>query len=137
MGLAHLSKTARPAWTRRQAGPFSHLIPLLIAIALSAPALADPPPRMIAAAFNEDETGSGQVVGIRAVSPWDQLKGPLPVGADATLRSAFGRVYAVSKSEDSVTVIDVARPGVSSRSSIRASEASPSISPWSMRIPPM
>lgn len=108
MGLAHLSKTARPAWTRRQAGPFSHLIPLLIAIALSAPALADPPPRMIAAAFNEDETGSGQVVGIRAVSPWDQLKGPLPVGADATLRSAFGRVYAVSKSEDSVTVIDVA-----------------------------
>ena len=63
---------------------------------------------MVAAAVNEDGTGNGLVVAIRAVSPWDQLEGPLPVGANATLRSAFGRVYALSKSEDSVTVIDVA-----------------------------
>jgi len=82
------------------------LLSLIAAAVGAVPAQAEPLPRIVAAAMIESGTGNGLVVGVRASAPWDELKPALGVGANSTLRSGFGRVYAVSRNEDNVTVVD-------------------------------
>lgn len=77
-----------------------------VLVAVAAGAQAASGPRIVAAAVNESGTGNGQVVGVRAVAPWDVVKPAIGVGPNATLRSAYGRVYAVSRTNETVSVID-------------------------------
>lgn len=71
---------------------------------LADPSLA-PPPRL-AVAWTDDETGVGLVRAMRTRAPWDWLTPPLEVGRHAVLRFAHGRLYVVSRVDDSVTVVD-------------------------------
>jgi hypothetical protein len=78
----------------------------IVSCGIFAATTATSDPRIVAAAVNESGTGNGLVVGLRSVSPWEVVRAAIGVGRDSTLRSAYGRVYAVSRTDDNVTVID-------------------------------
>jgi hypothetical protein len=60
----------------------------------------------LAVAWNDPATGAGQVRLVGTEAPWPFLTAPLTTGPDAILRYAQGRLYVVSASARTVTVVD-------------------------------
>lgn len=60
----------------------------------------------LAVSWNDPESGGGVVCPLSLEPPWNFVAAPLQIGADAVLRSADGHVYALSRADDTITVID-------------------------------
>lgn len=80
-------------------------IALAVAVALlgALPIAAAPPP--LAVAWNDSSDGGGRVRSLRTTAPWPFATPPLAVGANSNLRYARGHLYAVSRSDSTVTAI--------------------------------
>jgi hypothetical protein len=75
---------------------------LLIVVAAFAPRVAS---AQLAVAWNDFSRGTGLVRILRTRSPWEFRSPPIEVGRDATLHYRFGRLYAVSRTDATITVI--------------------------------
>ena len=62
--------------------------------------------RKIAVTWNDPATSTGFVQGMMVQSPWDFITPVVVTGANVVLRSADGMVYAVSQTDDTITIID-------------------------------
>ncbi len=92
------------------------LVAAAILILLGAPALAQQSARTggdplavqprLAVAWTDLDAGVGLVRAMETRDPWRWVTPPLTVGRGAVLRFAFGRLYAVSSEDDSLTVVD-------------------------------
>lgn len=76
----------------------------------------------LAVAWNDFSLGVGLVRIMRTLAPWEFRSPAIETGKDATLHYAFGRLYAVSRTDDTITVI--ARRGGRVRNVIALDERS-------------
>lgn len=75
------------------------------AIALAVLALPTAAAAQLAVASNDFEHGVGLVSIMRTLTPWELRTAPIVTGRDATLQYRFGRLYAVSRMDATITVI--------------------------------
>jgi hypothetical protein len=62
--------------------------------------------RVLAVTWNEDGNQVGVLRTMNALPPWEFQTPPLEIGADSVLRYAFGRIYAVSRADGTITAVD-------------------------------
>jgi hypothetical protein len=60
----------------------------------------------VAIAWNDFAAGTGMVGAISSTAPWDVVRGPIAVGLDSVLQSAFGKLYVLSAGDRTVRVVD-------------------------------
>jgi hypothetical protein len=81
------------------------LLQLLLLLAAASASGAAPAARTLAVAWNDVGTGTGLLQGMRTVSPWPFVTPAIAIGRFASLRSANGKVFAVSGHEDQIAVV--------------------------------
>jgi len=79
---------------------------LVASLHLPTYAVAGDPPANVVAAWTDGSTNEGRIRSFPAAAPWVFDTPALNVGANSTLRVASDRLYAVSKSDATVAVID-------------------------------
>jgi hypothetical protein len=94
----------------------THSVPAVACKALLAVLIVDAPwpaqaavhdtPSKVVVAWTDVTTNQGHVRAFSAAAPWVFDTPAIPVGADSTLRLADDRLYAVSTSDATITVID-------------------------------
>ena len=79
---------------------------VLVSLSLASSVIGqDPPPKMLAVAWNDLKGGSGHVDLMNTVSPWDFTGNPLETGRFAVLRIKGNRIYAVCPEEDIIRIL--------------------------------
>lgn len=83
----------------------SGLLQVTLAVAAASASDAASAPRTLAVAWNDVGSGTGLLQGMSTVSPWPFQTPAIAIGRFASLRSANGKVFAVSGHEDQIAVV--------------------------------
>ena len=83
----------------------SALLGAALALAAASGPSAASTPRILAVAWNDTGTGGGLLQGMSTASPWPFQTPALAIGRHASLRSANGKIFAVSGVEDQIAVV--------------------------------